>query len=116
MPDLLRVLLIEKTDGGGGWRGTHAWHADASKNHLLCSYDHSFSALVSLLTFAGVGKTVIAAFDYKRFKKENPRARLLFVAHRKEILEQSIQTFQEILNDFNFGELYVDGTRKVCEQ
>ena len=33
----------------------------------------------------GVGKTVIAAFDYKRFKKENPRARLLFVAHRKEI-------------------------------
>ena len=59
----------------------------------------------------GVGKTVIAAFDYKRFKKENPRARLLFVAHRKEILEQSIQTFQEILNDFNFGELYVDGRK-----
>ena len=59
----------------------------------------------------GVGKTVIAAFDYKRFKKANPRARLLFVAHRKEILEQSIQTFQEILNDFNFGELYVDGRK-----
>ena len=63
------------------------------------------------MTFAGVGKTVIAAFDYKRFKKANPRARLLFVAHRKEILEQSIQTFQEILNDFNFGELYVDGRK-----
>ena len=29
--------------------------------------------------------------------------------HRKEILEQSIQKFQEVLNDFNFGELYVDG-------
>ena len=62
----------------------------------------------------GVGKTVIAAFDYKRFKQANKRARLLFVAHRKEILEQSIQTFREILNDFNFGELYVDG-RKPTE-
>ena len=63
------------------------------------------------MTFAGVGKTVISAFDYKRFKEANQRARLLFVAHRKEILEQSIQTFQEILNDFNFGELFVDGRK-----
>ena len=52
---------------------------------------------------------IIAAFDYKAFKEKNPRARLLFVAHRKEIHEQSIQKFQEVLNDFNFGELYVDG-------
>ena len=67
--------------------------------------------LVSPLTFAGVGKTVLAALDYKRFIKANSWTRLLFVAHRKEILEQSIQTFQEILNDFNFGELYVDGRK-----
>lgn len=59
----------------------------------------------------GVGKTIIAAFDYKRFKEQHTRARLLFVAHRKEILEQSIQKFQEVLNDFNFGELYVDGRK-----
>ena len=59
----------------------------------------------------GVGKTVIAAFDYKRFMQQHPSARLLFVAHRKEILEQSMRTFQEILNDFNFGELYVDGNK-----
>lgn len=57
----------------------------------------------------GVGKTIIAAFDYKRYKETHPRARLMFVAHRKEILEQSVQKFQEVLNDFNFGELYVDG-------
>ena len=54
---------------------------------------------------------MIAAFDYKRFKQRHPLARLLFVAHRKEILEQSMRTFQEILNDFNFGELYVDGNK-----
>ena len=63
----------------------------------------------------GVGKTIVAAFDYKRFCeeriKEGKAARLLFVAHRKEILEQSIQKFQEVLNDFNFGELYVDGRK-----
>lgn len=55
----------------------------------------------------GVGKTVIAAFDYKRFKQHNPRARLLFVAHREEILKQSRDTFRAILKDLNFGELHV---------
>lgn len=59
----------------------------------------------------GVGKTIIAAFDYKRFRKDNPNAKILFVAHRKEILEQSLEKFREVLNDFNFGELYVDGRR-----
>ena len=43
-------------------------------------YGH-YRNLVSAAT--GVGKTIIAAFDYKAFKEKNPRARLLFVAHRK---------------------------------
>ncbi len=59
----------------------------------------------------GVGKTVIAAFDFRRYIEKNPNARLLFIAHRKEILEQSIQKFREVLNDFNFGDLYVDGNK-----
>src|SRR5574344_1644222 len=37
----------------------------------------------------GTGKTVISAFDYKRFKNQNQNAKLLFVAHRKEILMRS---------------------------
>ncbi|MEO6150479.1 MAG: DUF3427 domain-containing protein [Mucilaginibacter sp.] len=57
----------------------------------------------------GTGKTVISAFDYKRFKDQNHRARLLFVAHRKEILEQAQQVFQHVLKDTNFGQLWVDG-------
>ena len=57
----------------------------------------------------GVGKTIIAAFDYKRYSEKHPNARLLFIAHRKEILEQSAQKFREVLNDFNFGDLYVGG-------
>jgi superfamily II DNA or RNA helicase len=57
----------------------------------------------------GTGKTVISAFDYKRFRDENKSAKLLFLAHRKEILLQSVEKFQGILRDNNFGELWVDG-------
>jgi len=34
-------------------------------------------------------------------------ARLLFVAHRQEILEQAQVTFRNVLRDQNFGELQV---------
>ena len=57
----------------------------------------------------GTGKTVISALDYKRFKKKNSDkpCRLLFVAHREEILRQSMYTFRAVLKDANFGELFV---------
>lgn len=55
----------------------------------------------------GVGKTVISAFDFKRFLKEKPDAKLLFIAHREEILRQSLHTFRTILKDANFGDLFV---------
>ncbi len=59
----------------------------------------------------GTGKTVISAFDYKNFKNQNKGkpCRLLFVAHREEILKQSVKCFRSILRDANFGELYVGG-------
>ncbi|MEX2461118.1 MAG: DUF3427 domain-containing protein [Paenibacillaceae bacterium] len=60
-----------------------------------------------LVAATGVGKTVVSAFDYKRFKQVNRQARLLFVAHREEILKQSRDTFRVILKDLNFGELQV---------
>ena len=62
-----------------------------------------------IVAATGTGKTVISAFDYKAFKNKNKRARLLFVAHRKEILLQAQATFQGVLRDNNFGELWVDG-------
>lgn len=68
---------------------------------------HRFKNLIVAAT--GTGKTVISAFDYKSFVKNNSSAKLLFVAHRREILEQARATFQGILKDNNFGELFVDG-------
>ena len=61
----------------------------------------------------GTGKTVISALDYKRFRRQNPGlpCRLLFVAHREEILKQSLFTFRAVLKDANFGELFVGGHR-----
>ena len=57
----------------------------------------------------GTGKTVIAAFDYKRFREANKRANFLFIAHREEILKQSIKTFKTVLQDENFGDLWYGG-------
>ncbi len=57
----------------------------------------------------GTGKTVVAALDYRRLSKQLKRARLLFVAHRREILEQSHRTFQVALGDGGFGERLGDG-------
>ena len=57
----------------------------------------------------GTGKTVMSASDYKAFAEKNERARLLFVAHREEILRQSLQTFRQVLSDYNFGEKWYGG-------
>lgn len=61
----------------------------------------------------GTGKTVVSALDYKRFRKQNPDkpCRLLFVAHREEILKQSLYTFRAVLKDANFGEMFVGSYR-----
>lgn len=62
-----------------------------------------------LVAATGTGKTVISAFDYKKFRGNNKSSKFLFVAHRKEILQQAKTTFQGVLKDNNFGELWVDG-------
>ncbi|UKT62796.1 DEAD/DEAH box helicase [Pedobacter mucosus] len=62
-----------------------------------------------IVAATGTGKTVISAFDYKRFQAKNSSAKLLFIAHRKELLTQAQDTFRHVLRDANFGELWVDG-------
>jgi HKD family nuclease len=64
-----------------------------------------------LVAATGTGKTVMAALDYLGLRERLPRSRLLFVAHREEILTQSRATFQQALRDPSFGELWVGGRR-----
>ena len=58
----------------------------------------------------GTGKTVVAAFDYRRSAEQGGTPpRLLFVAHREEILKQALRTYREVLRNHSFGELLVGG-------
>ncbi len=75
---------------------------------LARSVGHHRNLLVSA---TGTGKTVMAAVDYARLRTRLPRDRLLFVAHRGEILEQSRATFRHALRDAAFGEMWVGGQR-----
>ena len=64
----------------------------------------------------GTGKTMIAAFDYRQWSRQQrtnsgAMSRFLFVAHREELLKQSLETFRAVLRDPNFGDLMVGGRR-----
>lgn len=69
-----------------------------------------------VVSATGTGKTVIAALDYHRLRQQHDERahgpyRLLFVAHRQEILRQARRTFREVEKQGDFGELYVDGEK-----
>ncbi len=66
----------------------------------LCALENSRAegatkALVQAAT--GVGKTYLAAFDSKEYK------RVLFVAHREEILNQAATSFRNVRNSDDYG-------------
>jgi superfamily II DNA or RNA helicase len=70
-----------------------------------------------IVAATGTGKTMIAAFDFKAWCQNRRdlgfagQPRFLFVAHRKEILRQSLYTFRAVLRDQNFGDMMVGGSR-----
>ena len=113
---LLRALKAERMIGDGSSRAfvfdIHPYPYQQEildKLHAEREVRGRYRNLVVAAT--GTGKTVISAFDYRRFRKANvgQRNRLLFVAHREEILTRSRETFQGVLKDPNFGDLFVGG-------
>jgi superfamily II DNA or RNA helicase len=69
-----------------------------------------------IVAATGTGKTMIAAFDFKQWRSDfknnqGSEPKLLFVAHRKEILKQSLMTFRAVLRDQNYGDLMVGGNQ-----
>jgi superfamily II DNA or RNA helicase len=64
-----------------------------------------------IVAATGTGKTVMAALDYARLRKQWGDPSLLFVAHRREILNQSLATFRAAVRDGHFGELMVGDER-----
>src|SRR5262249_12770870 len=66
-----------------------------------------------LVAATGTGKTVMAAVDYARIRRELPRDRLLSIAHREEILNQSIATWRHAIGEGDCGEEGVRGKRPI---
>ena len=113
---LFRALRAERMMGDGCSRAfAFDIHPYPYQQEILdkLQADREVRGLTRNLVVAatGTGKTVISAFDYRRFCKANPDSsnKILFVAHREEILKQSRDTFQGVLKDPNFGELFVGG-------
>ncbi|MFT3694002.1 MAG: DUF3427 domain-containing protein [Kofleriaceae bacterium] len=103
-------------------------YRDAARDHLaqalkIRPFPHQTIALDSLanerahghmknlvVAATGTGKTVVAALDYARLRKEwGGDPTLLFVAHREEILDQSLAKYRAATGDGNFGEKLVGG-------
>ena len=57
----------------------------------------------------GTGKTVVAALDYRNSCERYGHLSLLFVAHREEILSQSLATYRAVLRRGDFGEIHGGG-------
>ncbi len=55
----------------------------------------------AVIAATGVGKTHLAAFDYKKSGAKS----LLFIAHRENILLKARETFQNVTGDHSFGGL-----------
>ena len=77
----------------------------------LCTLEHTRAegarrALISAAT--GVGKTYLAAFDSEKYK------RVLFVAHKEEILKQAANSFQNVRKSDDYG--FFDGNEKCKDK
>lgn len=77
----------------------------------LCTLEHTRAegarrALISAAT--GVGKTYLAAFDSKKYK------RVLFVAHKEEILKQAANSFKNVRKSDDYG--FFDGDEKCTDK
>ena len=77
----------------------------------LCTLEHTRAegarrALISAAT--GVGKTYLAAFDSEKYK------RVLFVAHKEEILRQAANSFQNVRKSDDYG--FFEGDEKCTDK
>lgn len=79
-------------------------------NELKAEREVHHSCRNLIVAATGTGKTVVSAFDYKRFVNANSDQpnRFLYIAHRADILKKSLGTYRAILKDQNFGD-WCDG-------
>ena len=89
---------------------TRLYEPRGAQIEALCALENTRAegaekALVTAAT--GIGKTALAAFDSRGYE------RVLFVAHREEILRQASETFANIRESDDYG--FFDGTEKCID-
>ncbi len=110
---LARALSNESSRSDGGMPVLFDISAKQYQTDILeqLAFEREHGRTRNLLVAAtGTGKTVMAALDYKaQVASTGSRPRLLFVAHREELLSQALQTYRAVLRDYSFGSLLVGG-------
>ena len=69
-----------------------------------------------LVAATGTGKTVMAALDYRALRQAGRVETLLYVAHRREILDQARRIFRHVLQMRDFGEFLYQGERPAIQR
>lgn len=118
LPRLEEALASERRTKPGNdsrsWHFVDLWPHSFQEEILDAIAEERDAGLNKHLVIAatGTGKTMVAAFDYRRFSQslgKGNRPSLLFIAHREEILNQAMSTFRHVLRDESFGDLLVGG-------
>jgi superfamily II DNA or RNA helicase len=65
----------------------------------------------TVIAATGLGKTFLAAFDFKRSGLGN----VLFLAHRESILLKSRDTYRTVLENRDFGDILSGSSKPICD-
>mgnify|MGYP000764901197 FL=1 len=118
--ELHRNTFLEKADTFVYQRFTLLPHQKKILDRLQVERKEHKNFRNLIVAATGTGKTVISAFDYQAFRQrctqENKSSRILFTAHREEILCQSLNTYRSVLQDANFGTLWVGNHTPQTEE
>ena len=76
---------------------TRRYQDDAILELMQARESGSKSALIVMAP--SLGKTVVSAIDAQYFLDENPEARVLYLCHTNEVLDQAKKTFKKVFGD-----------------
>ncbi|MBO4797188.1 MAG: DUF3427 domain-containing protein [Candidatus Methanomethylophilaceae archaeon] len=117
LPKLKRALMKEKSEPGSSpVFDIRPYPYQQEILNDLETEREVFGSYRNLVVAAtGTGKTIVSAIDYRDFAARSESSRLLYIAHRIDILKKSLDTFRAVLRRPNFGGL-CDGTHDPLDQ